>query len=226
MRRRFRSSPVFADCQAHQIVTHQGFAPAVPCESMPCPCLTNQCQAPARLCRASRHNALTLLCMTLQFFHSAPAVRVFAVRHPAPTAQDFAVHLLAPAVRIDAVPIRAVPSRCSAVLGCSVHPQFISTQSNTASPHFQSYQCSAVALADHCVTVRARPSHCRSDHLMTPTFRCTSGHRPCSAIPCITAHPQSLRISRPRSCLSSPSRPLPRLRLCLSAHRSCRTSPS
>lgn len=121
-----------------------------------------------------------------------------------------AIPHFAPAVRIVAVPIRAVPSRCSAAHGCSVHSQFISTQSNTASPHSQSYQCPAVAPADHCVTVRARPSQCKSDHLMTPAFRLTSGHNPCSVIPCKTAHPQSLRISRPRSRLSSPSRPLPR----------------
>ena len=69
----------------------------------------------------------------------------------------------------------------------------------------------AVALADHCVTVRARPPQCRSDHLMTPTFRLTSGHNSCSAIPCKTAHPQSLRISSPRSRFSSPFYPLPRL---------------
>ena len=46
---------------------------------------------------------------------------------------------------------------------------------NSMPPQFQPYQCSAVAPADHCVTVRARPSHCRSDHLMAPAFRLISG---------------------------------------------------
>ena len=208
LRRRFRSSPVFADCQAHQIVTHQGLAVA-PIElfkSMPCP-LLNQSVPSTRATLPS--SPVQSLRISVQFSNFALAVRVSAVRPPAPTAQDFAVLLFAPAVRIVAVPIRAVPSRCSAAHSCSVHPQFISTQSNTASPHSQPYQCSAVAPADHCVTVRARPSQCRSDHLMSPAFRITSGHNPCSVIPCKTAYPQSLRISRPRSHLSSLSRPLP-----------------
>lgn len=205
--------PIIADCQAHQIVIHQGLALPLQCLSNQCraPCLTKQCQASAQPCRAPRHNAFTSLYITLQFFHSALAVRVSAIRPPAPTAQDFAVLFLAPAVRIVAVPIRAVPSRCSAAHGCAVLSPRNSYPRNSMPPQFQPYQCSAVAPADHCVTVRARPSQCRSDHLMTPAFRLTSGHNPCSVIPCKTAHPQSLRISRPRSHLSSPSRPLPRL---------------
>lgn len=119
---------------------------------------------------------------------------------------DAALHA-APAVWIGAVQIGAVPLRCCATL-CPCH----SYPRNSMPSQVQPYQCSAVAPADHCVTVRARPSQCRSDHLMTPAFRLTSGHNPCSVIPCKTAHPQSLRISRLRSCLSSPSRPLPRLR--------------
>lgn len=64
---------------------------------------------------------------------------------------------------------------------------------------------------------------------MTPAFRLTSGHNPCSVIPCKTAHPQSLRISRPRSHLSSPSYPLPRLissAPCCAAADLCQSMPT
>ena len=109
--------------------------------------------------------------------------------------------------RHGAVQIVAVPSWCCATL-CPRHTY----PRNSMPSQVQTYQSSAVAPADHCVTVRARPFHCRSDHLMTPAFRLTFGHNPCSVIPCKTAHPQSPRISMPRSHLASPSRPLPRLR--------------
>ena len=113
-------------------------------------CLTKQCQAHAHPCRAPRHNALTSLCITLQFFHSALAVRIVAV------------------------PIRAVPSRCCPNHGAVLCPRH-SYPLNSMPSQVQPYQCPAVAPADHCVTVRARPSHCRSDHLMAPAFRLISG---------------------------------------------------
>ena len=120
LRRRFRSSPVFADCQAHQIVTHQGLAVA-PIElfkSMPCP-LLNQSVPSTRATLPS--SPVQSLRISVQFSNFALAVRVSAVRPPAP------------AVRIVAVPIRAVPPRCSAAHGSAVPPPFLSTQFNALS---------------------------------------------------------------------------------------------
>lgn len=92
---------------------------------------------------------------------------------------------------------------------------------NSMPSQVQPYQCSAVAPADHYVTVHARPSQCRSDHLMTPAFRPVAKHRACGALDinathCVRLANQS-RLSpwliSPASCCTAaalcPSRPSP-----------------
>lgn len=186
--------PTIADCCAKLFRSLPIKALPSQCLSNQCRalCLTNQCQALAQPCPATQFNALTSQCNS--FLRPGRAGLCRSASLPRPCGSS---------------PSRSGLYRHGSVQFTAALCLRNSYPRNSLSSQVQPYQCSAVAPADHCVTMRARPSQCRSDHLMTPAFRLTSGHNPCSVIPCKTAHPQSLRISRPRSHLSSPSRPLP-----------------
>ena len=204
---------IVADCCAHQ-----GFALLLQCLSNRCraPCLTNQCQTLAQPCRAPLYPHISLQFLLLPW--PCGSLPFGPLPQPRKTLQFFSLPRPCGSSPSRSGLYRHVALQLTAVL-CPRN----SYPRNPILPHLipNHINAPAVAPADHCVTVRARPSQCRSDHLMTPAFRSTTSHNPCSAIPCKTAHPQSLRISRPRSRLSSPSCPLPRLWPCISAYRLC-----
>jgi len=139
-------------CQAHQIVTHQGFAFAVLFESMPCPLLNqsvpstratlpsapSQCLHFTSPCSSSRRPGRAGLC------RSAP------LPQPRRTLQFFSLPR----------PCASSPSRSGLYRHGALQPTAVlftrnSYPRNSMPPQFQPYQCSAVAPADHCVTVRA-----------------------------------------------------------------------